>query len=309
MFFKSYNNFITIVECGSITRAAEILFLTQLSLSKYLKRLEQNLGVELFDHHASPLKLTYAGKRYYEYIKRIQAMDRQFSEELSGLRNNEVGEIRVGIAQWRGAIMLPTLIPAFHKHHPKWDIVLKGGRAVQVETALVQGEVDICLMNFPSHFPSQTIQETLWSEKCILVGNKQHPLVKKAISSIPIQKDGYRHVDITFLENEHFISLQPGQNMTVATDRLLAQQNIRPRKIWQTENMSTALNMVSNTMSFTIMPEMGAKTQFVPDNVEFFAIEHSEELLLFGVVYRKNFVLNKQIHTLINLTKSIYNKS
>ena len=92
MFFKNYNNFITIVECGSITRAAEILFLTQPSLSKYLKRLEQNLGVELFDHHASPLKLTYAGKRYYEYIKRIQAMDRQFSEELSGLRNNEVGK-------------------------------------------------------------------------------------------------------------------------------------------------------------------------------------------------------------------------
>lgn len=308
MFFKNYNNFITIVECGSITRAAEVLFLTQPSLSKYLKRLEQNLGVELFDHHASPLKLTYAGKRYYEYIKRIQAMDRQFSEELSGLRNKEVGEIRLGIAQWRGAIMLPTLIPAFHKYYPQWDIIIKEGRAVQVENALVQGEVDVCLMNFPSHFPSQTIQETLWSEKCILVGNRQHPLVKQVVASAPIQKDGYRHIDITFLENEHFISLQPGQNMTVATDRLFAQQNVRPRKIWLTENMSTALNMVSNTMSFTIMPEMGTKTAFLPDNLEFFTIEHSEELLQFGIVYRKNFILNKQIHTLIDLTKSIYNQ-
>lgn len=306
MFFKNYNYFITIVECNSITRAAETLFLSQPSLSKYLRRLEQNLGVELFDHHASPLKLTYAGKRYYEYIKRIQAMDRQFDEELSGLRNNEIGEIRIGIAQWRGAIMLPTIIPAFHEHHPGWDIILREGRAVQVENALIQGEVDICLMNFPSHFPNQTIQETLWSEKCLLVGNRKHPIVRKAIESIPIQKDGYRHIDIAFLENEHFISLQPGQNMTVATDRLFALQNIRPRKIWQTENMSTALNMVSKTMSFTIMPDIGAKTPFLPDNLEFFSIEHSEELLLFGVVYRKSFVLNKQIHTLLNITKSIY---
>lgn len=306
MFFKNYKYFLAIVENGGLTRAAESLFLSQPSLSKYLSRLEQNLGVDLFDHTSSPLKLTYAGQRYYDYIKRIQSLDRQFEDELSSIRNDESGEIRIGIAQWRGSILLPTLIPSFHTYYPHVDIHILEGRAVQVETALVQGKVDLCLMNLPSHYPTHTIQEILWNEKCLLVGNREHPVVKKAIETIPVSEDGYRKIDIRFLENEHFISLQPGQNMEVATKHIFSTHNLTPKSTWCTENMATALNMVSKTMSFTIMPEAGAKVSFLPSNLEFFSIEHSDELFAFAAVYRKDFVLNNRIHILLDLTRQIY---
>lgn len=306
MFFKNYKYFLAIVENGGLTRAAEALYLSQPSLSKYLSRLEQNLGVDLFDHSSSPLKLTYAGQRYYEYIKRIQSLDRQFEDELSSIRNDESGEIRIGIAQWRGSILLPALIPSFHTYYPHVNINILEGRAIQVETALVQGKVDLCLMNLPSHFPTQTIQEIIWNEKCLLVGNREHPVVRSALENIPVAPDGYRKIDIRFLENEHFISLQPGQNMAVATERLFSACNLTPKSVWSTENMATALNMVSKTMSFTIMPEAGAKVPFLPSNLEFFSIEHSEELFAFAAVYRKDFVLNNQIHTLLDLTRQIY---
>ena len=86
MYFKNYKYFLAIVEYGGVTRAAEALFLSQPSLSKYLRRLEQNLGIELFDHSSSPLKLTYAGQRYYEYIKRFESLERQFDDELGSIR-------------------------------------------------------------------------------------------------------------------------------------------------------------------------------------------------------------------------------
>ena len=132
-------------EAGGLTRAAEALYISQPALSKYLSRLERNLGVALFDHSSSPLKLSYAGRRYYEYVKRIQAMDRQLHHELTSIRSDESGEIRVGIAQWRGSMLLPVLIPAFQKKYPHISIEVEEGRAMQIETALLQGRVDLCL--------------------------------------------------------------------------------------------------------------------------------------------------------------------
>ena len=68
MVLHNYEYFVAIVDEGSLTKAAEHLYVSQPSLSQYLKRLEANLGVELFDRSASPLRLTYTGERYYQYV-------------------------------------------------------------------------------------------------------------------------------------------------------------------------------------------------------------------------------------------------
>ena len=90
MFFKNYQYFLAIVEYGGLTRAAEALYISQPSLSKYLSRLEANLGVELFDHSASPLKLTYAGERYYDYVKRLQLMEQRLTREFEDIRGRRL---------------------------------------------------------------------------------------------------------------------------------------------------------------------------------------------------------------------------
>ena len=306
MFFKNYEYFLAIVENGGLTRAAESLFISQPSLSKYLSRLERNLGVELFDHTSSPLKLSFAGQRYYEYIKRIQALDHQFQDELTSIRNDESGEIRIGIAQWRGSIVLPVLIPAFQKQYPHVEIEILEGRAIQVETALIQGKVDLCLMNLPSNFPNQTTVDIIMNERLLLVGNRSHPVVQQAIHTIPVSSSGYRNINLRFLENEHFIFLKPGQNLTQEVERLFASQSLVPKSSWSTENMSTAINMVSNSLSFTIMPEAGAKFSFFPENLEFFSIDQPEHLWSFAAVYRKDFVLNHHIHALLDTLKELY---
>lgn len=77
---KNTNNeyFLTIIEEGSLSKAAQKLYLSQPSLSQYVKRMEKRLGVELFDHNSSPLKLTYSGERYYEFLLEEQKMRKKF---------------------------------------------------------------------------------------------------------------------------------------------------------------------------------------------------------------------------------------
>ena len=309
MFFKNYQYFLAIVEYGGLTRAAEALYISQPSLSKYLSRLEANLGVELFDHSASPLKLTYAGQRYYDYVKRLQLMEQRLTRELEDIRADESGEIHLGIAQWRGAILLPRLLPRFHKVYPRVDVTITEGRASQVEAALTQGKLDFCLMNLPSHYPNLTKQEILWNEKVLLVGNRAHPEVQRALEELPVGEDGYQRIDIAFLENEDFITLKPGQNMTVASEHLFGMYNLRPRSQWATENMYTAISMVSSTLAFTMMPEAGAQFGTLPENVAYFSIHHSHELFPFAAVYRKDTTPNKWIRTLIDLTQEVHREA
>lgn len=306
MYFKNYHYFLAIVENGGLTKGAQALYLSQPSLSKYLNKLEQQLGTPLFDHSTSPLKLTYAGQRYYAYIKRLQSLERQFEAELSDIQGGEAGVIRVGIAPWRGSILLPTLLPVFQKQCPHVQIQITEGRSQQIETALVQGRLDLCLMNLPSHYPGQTVQKILWNERILLVGNREHPQVQWAVKNLPAKEGEYRNIDPRFLENEHFITMKPGQNVASATSQLFDALELTPKSTWATENMTTAIRMVSAGMGFTMMPEAGVRISTLPENLEFFTVGHEEQYFPFAAVYRKDYTPGKAVHTLMELAKEIY---
>ena len=91
MVLHNYEYFVAIVDEGSLTKAAEHLYVSQPSLSQYLKRLEANLGVELFDRSASPLRLTYTGERYYQYVLQMMKLDENIRREFQDIKNQTSG--------------------------------------------------------------------------------------------------------------------------------------------------------------------------------------------------------------------------
>ena len=103
MVFRNYEYFVSIVEAGSLTKAAERLYVSQPSLSQYLKRLETNLGVELFDRSTSPLRLTYTGERYYQYVLQLMKLDENVRREFQDIQNQISGRLRIGVALWAPA--------------------------------------------------------------------------------------------------------------------------------------------------------------------------------------------------------------
>ena len=70
MDFKELEYFSTIVKCGNLTHAARQLYVSQPTLSKFLQKLEEDLGLVLFQRGSRRLKLTYAGQRYYAHVER-----------------------------------------------------------------------------------------------------------------------------------------------------------------------------------------------------------------------------------------------
>ena len=169
MMFRNYEYFVAIAEAGSLTRAAEILYVSQPSLSQYLRRLESELGVELFNHRTSPLKLTYTGERYYESVKQMMRLEENIKKEFQDIKNQESGCLRLGVAFWRGACLLPDIFPEFHRQYPGIRIELMEDHSDKLALALMNGKLDIAVMNLPHTLDYRKLTSDIIFEERILL--------------------------------------------------------------------------------------------------------------------------------------------
>lgn len=305
MIYKNYDYFLTIVKLGSLTKAAEALYITQPSLSKYLSRLEENLNIQLFDRSRSPLVLTYAGQLYYDYINSIVKLTQRLQMHFDEIRDNEAGEITMGITSWRSSIILPILLPMFHQRHPNIRVNVVEGKSYTFESAMINNQVDFCYMTIPSNFGMAVIYESLGMEKIYLAGNRDHPLVQKALANQTSPGD-IPHFDVRDLDGQMFINLKPGQRLAQLNMQFFDSYNVHFKEVWSTENTETAINLVNCTHYFTTVPALCRRLDYMPPNVVLFEIGDPPLEWEVAIVYPKNAHITHVMRLLIDTIKELY---
>ncbi|HBK04162.1 MAG TPA: hypothetical protein DDY87_07295 [Clostridiales bacterium] len=293
MIFRNYEYFLTIADSGSLTKAAEQLYVSQPSLSQYLKRLESSLGVELFDHKSSPLKLTYIGQRYYNYVKKVKQLDENVQKEFRDIQQQTGGRLRLGVAFWRGACLLPDIFPAFHKAYPGIHLELLEGRASQLESALMSGKIDIAVLNLPHtlHYDKLTC-EILCQERILLAAPTQHPYTQSLLQDCRVL-GGRPVAPLDMLNHMPLILTKPGQNLTHEITYALNRHQLEPDILLETGNLTTAINLAARGMGCAFVPEEGAKVCLHPGEVTYFAVDSPDLIWELGAVYRKDTYLPK----------------
>ncbi len=303
MLSTNIHYFLTIVECGSLTKAAEKLFISQPSLSKYVKNLENKMGIELFDHHTSPLKLTEAGARYLEYVKEAILAEKNLLDEFNEMHTGERGIVKVGIAVWRCSVIMPTVLPIIRKKHPFIDVQVLEGSSSVIENSLMKNEIDLCLINMPA-ISDKLVCENITQEKILLCGNEAHPLVQRAVAATPADDYGYRHFDIRQLNGESLIMQYPGQSIAKMVNATLAKHEILPGYVWKTQSITTALNMVSTDLCFTFIPEACVRAGLHPKKVAFFTVDEPPLDWSFVAAYKKKTKLSRPARIFIDEVKA-----
>ena len=118
MNLREYQYVLKVAQLQNMTRAAEALYITQLSLSHYIARVEEELGVQLFNRLTTPLSLTPAGEKYVETAQMILELDSGLKKELSEIAKGKKGVITLGMSHARASFFLPYFLPAFRRKHP-----------------------------------------------------------------------------------------------------------------------------------------------------------------------------------------------
>ena len=158
---------------GSFTKAAAKLFISQPALSNYISKVEEELGVRLFDRSANPLILTYAGEQYLKRTKKILTQIDDMDREMRDIAHFMHGRIRIGFPNERIIYMLPLILPPFKEQYQGIDVEVISGPGNRLTDSLRDGDVDFVIL--PSWNKAKDIaQVEIAQEELVLVAAPEY---------------------------------------------------------------------------------------------------------------------------------------
>lgn len=160
MEIKDMQAFYAVVEEGNISHAATRLNVAQPALSRQMKRLEETLGVQLFERGSRRIRLTEAGSLLYSRVEHILGMVDGTMREITEIGSGVAGSIRLGTITTSGALLLPELVTAFHKKYPQVTFQIWEGEGARVLELLDSRVIEIGITRTqvdPNYYESVTL--------------------------------------------------------------------------------------------------------------------------------------------------------
>jgi len=145
-----YKVFYTVAKCGSLTRAAEELYISQPAVSQSIKQLETQLGVSLFNRTHRGMELSaQGGKVIFHKIEEALGLFDEAQEMLSQINSSATGTIRIGASDTIFEYVLSEKIVKFHEKYPAVKIELISQYSPQTLEELKNGSIDVAFVNLP----------------------------------------------------------------------------------------------------------------------------------------------------------------
>lgn len=258
---KENNNYLYItalLEKGNFTEAAKSLFIAQPSLSQYIKRIEDEIGTELFIRNTKPLQLTDAGIIYLDAQRMINKIRKQAEDQINELNDLQRGSVTIGSSHYRSIFLLTKAIPLFMEKYPNIEVKLEEGRTDYLQDCAINGITDFSIVLTPVK-SDILVSEYLFEEKIVVAINKEHDTIKDLNISYP-QEEPYPIIDFKVLRDESFIVMKQGQHIRNSFFELCELSNFTPHIIMETDDMATAQSLAATGIGVTIVPDVLARS-------------------------------------------------
>lgn len=164
---QNLNYILEVNKTKSISKAAERLKISQPALSAHIKKIEESLGVPIFDRSVKPLRPTEAGQIYIEYMKRQIDLDRELQERISDLECLRRGKLTIAGASFFNVSYLPVAIAAYMERYPGIRISVLDGSIPEIIAKALNNEIDLFIS--PSwNMDERCCYEKILSEKILI---------------------------------------------------------------------------------------------------------------------------------------------
>src|SRR5262245_54631771 len=155
-------------------RAAEACFVSQPTLSVAVKKLEEELGVPLFERGPGEVTVTPGGQRIVEQAQRVLEEASRIRELAAAGRDPLAGPLRLGAIYTIGPYLLPKLIPILRKSAPTMQLLIQENFTHRLAESLKNGDVDVILIALPFQEPAVETQ-AVYDEPFMVAIPKGHP--------------------------------------------------------------------------------------------------------------------------------------
>lgn len=205
--------FEAIVQLGSYTRAAEQLFLTQPTVSMQIKKLEQGIGLPLFEQIGKKTYLTEAGKIVHDHTRQvIEALD-NLEMKIADIQGLKTGTLRLAVVT-TAKYFAPRALGKFCERYPGVDVALKVTNRERLLERLAQNNDDLYIIGRPPQSDDYIFQPYL-ANPLVVLAPRSHPLA------------GKRRIKPERLAEFPFIMREPGSGTRMAVEDFFAQRGIK----------------------------------------------------------------------------------
>jgi len=170
--------FLMVVEQGSFSKAAVRVYRTQPAVSIAVRRLEEEIGAQLFDRSQKTPTLTDAGELVYDYAQRILALRDQARNVVAELRSLQRGRVRIGANESTSLYLLPHLILEYRERHPNVKVEIYRHVSERLPREVLDRNVDFALLAFEP-VDSDLESFPILEDELVLIMNPDHPLAKR----------------------------------------------------------------------------------------------------------------------------------
>ena len=229
-------------KCGGLSRAADMLNLTQSALSHQIKGLEDQAGVDLFVRRTKPLKLSAAGQRLLKLANRVLPEVEATEEEFRSLLAGKSGRLHIAIECHACFEWLFPVLESFRKAWPDVDVDIRPGLAFEALPALAREEVDLVVSSDPEEH-SDLEFSPLFDYEPVFVASSQHALAQKSWISAEDFRD------------EVLITYPVDRTRLDVFSQLLMPAKVEPRVVRQVELTAVILLLVASNRGVAVLPD------------------------------------------------------
>lgn len=268
----------TLYEEGSFSKAAEKLFVTQPALSIAVRKVEERIGMPVFDRNHRPLTLTPAGEAYIDMVRNMKLLSLEFSQKINDLIGLDAGIVRIGGSHYINSYILAPYLSAFSRKYPKVELRIIEKSSFELCSMLRQRQIDIAfscdtkiLKDFV-HYPmfcdnillavpedlsfNINHQDLAMNEEDIIAGRHLctdcHGLTMKEIADLEI------------------MVLSKGNNLNERVHEMFREEGLEPRVKLELNQLVTAYHLAASGLAATfisdrlVIPHSGEKLAFYP---------------------------------------------
>ena len=205
----------------NFTKAAEVLYLSQPSLSKQIKTLEKNLDILLINRENNKISLTENGKVFLQYSERILALCEESCRALIDLKNGDRGNLTVGASQTIGTYLMPRVLALFAQNYPQIDLKVQVNSTRLIANNVLNREIDIAVVGgeIPNELRKNLTIKHFVEDELSLIISKSHPFAKKK----KIKKENLYYLN--------FITLNSNSTIRKFIDNILIQNGIETNQL------------------------------------------------------------------------------
>ena len=272
-------------------RAAEACFVSQPTLSVAIKKLEDELGVQLFERGSSEVTVTPVGELIVEEAQQVLEQTNTIREIAQQGKDPLSGPLRVGVIYTIGPYLLPYLVPRMIDDTPEMPLILQENFTVKLLESLRQGEIDVAILADPFS-DAGLVTQAVYDEPFIVAVPKKHAWSRrKRIPSPELKAETMLLLGTGHCFRDHVLEVCPElARYSQATGGI--------QKTFEGSSLETIRHMVASGIGITVLPLSAVPSGRRDDLLNYIPFESPAPVRRVSLAWRKSYPRRKAIEAL-----------